>query len=105
MHASQENCRRVASDPVHEKEQRMRAMQIDNDPMDFAWGVPTAEELAAEASLTQALMDRDPAFEAWLRNVAVPAALELRANPSLALSAEEAREALAEMRRQRRLAT
>ena len=83
----------------------MRAAQFDNDTTDFAWRQPTAEELAAEAAVTREMMERDPSIESWLRDVAVPAALALRADPSRALSVEQMREGLAEMRRRRGWAT
>jgi hypothetical protein len=81
----------------------MRAAQFDNDTTDFAWRPPTAEALATEDAITREMMERDPSIEAWLRNVAVPAALAY--DPSRALSVEQVREALAEMRRQRGWAT
>jgi hypothetical protein len=84
MHALQSKCRRVGFDPVHEKEQRMRSMQVN--------------ELEAEDATTMA-MEQDPSIEAWLRNEVVPAALELKANPSQALSVEEVLAHLAEERR------
>jgi len=81
----------------------MRAPQFDDDTMDFAWRPPTAEELAAEDAITRDMMERDPSIEAWLRNVAVPAALAF--DPSRALSVAQMREGLAAMRRQRGWAT
>ena len=81
----------------------MRAAQFDDDTMDFAWRPPTAEELAAEDAITRDMMERDPSIEAWLRNVAVPAALAF--DPSRALSVEQMREGLAQMRRRRGWAT
>ena len=83
----------------------MRAAQFDDDTTDFAWRPPTAEELAAEDAVTREMMERDPSIEAWLRNVAVPAALALRADPSRALTVEQVREGLAELARQRGWAT
>jgi len=103
MHALQATCRRVASDPVHEKEQPMRATQFNYGTTDNAWRPPSAEELAAEDAVTREMMERDPSIERWLRDVAVPTALAYDA--SQALSVEQAREALAEMRRQRGWAT
>ena len=79
----------------------MRATRFDNDMADFAWRPPTAEELEAEDAITREMMERD--FEWWLRNVAVPTALAY--DPSRALSVEQVREELAEMRRQRGWAT
>jgi len=62
----------------------MRSMQVN--------------ELEAEDATTMA-MEQDPSIEAWLRNEVVPAALELKANPSQALSVEEVLAHLAEERR------
>ena len=83
----------------------MRSMQISDNMGDVAWRQPTAEELAAEAAVTREMMERDPSIESWLRDVAVPAVLALRADPSRALSVEQMREGLAEMRRRRGWAT
>lgn len=80
----------------------MRSMQIGNAIADLAWRPPTAEELAAEEAITRE-MERDPSIESWLRNVAVPAAIAF--DPSRALSVEQMREGLAEMRRRRGWAT
>ena len=81
----------------------MRSMQVSDTMDDFAWRPPTAEELAAEDAITREMMERDPSIAAWLRNVAVPAALAF--DPSRALSVAQMREGLAAMRRQRGWAT
>ena len=81
----------------------MRATQFNYGTTDNAWRPPSAEELAAEDAVTREMMERDPSIEAWLRNVAVPAALAF--DPSRALSVAQMREGLAAMRRQRGWAT
>ena len=49
----------------------------------------------------RALMARDRAVETWLREKVVPAAVELEADPSKALSLEQVREHLAQRRQTR----
>ena len=77
----------------------MRSMQVNDDVADFVPHMPSASELEAEDATTMAMMEQDPSIEAWLRNEVVPAALELKANPSQALSVEEVLAHLAEERR------
>lgn len=49
----------------------------------------------------EALMDRDRAVEAWLREEVIPAAIECEQDPSRRLTPDQVREALAEAHRRR----
>jgi antitoxin ParD1/3/4 len=52
----------------------------------------------------RSLLARDKAVEKWLVEVAVPAALEMQANPSLGISLEEIKKTLSEHASARKLA-
>lgn len=81
------------------------SITLPNEMADAVKQKVAAGEYATESEVIRdglrALMARDRAIEAWLRDEVVPAAMALKADPSRALSTEQVREHLKAKRRQR----
>ncbi|RRU06568.1 type II toxin-antitoxin system ParD family antitoxin [Stenotrophomonas sp. 278] len=81
------------------------SITLPNEMADAVRAKVAAGEYATESEVIRdglrALLARDRAMEAWLRDHVVPAAQALAADPSSAVSLEEARNRVASRRRAR----
>jgi putative addiction module CopG family antidote len=81
------------------------SITLPNEMADVVKRKVSAGEYATESEVIRdglrALMARDRAMEAWLRNEVVPAAMALEADPARALSTEQVRAHLQDKRRRR----
>lgn len=84
---------------------RQLSITLPNEMADAVKAKVTAGEYATESEVIRdglrALLARDRAMDAWLREQVIPAAQALKASPGRAMSAEQVREHLATKRRSR----
>lgn len=76
-----------------------KPFKLNDDLVDQVRAKVDGERFKSESDVVResliALEERDEDFEAWLREVVVPAAEEMRAHPERALSSEQVRASLA----------